>query len=72
MTNYLKGKSSNYDKSPSVEVRGFDDQFMSGWENICSVVKGSIAKKAQKRFILPLSVMWECMMMKLFQHLKNG
>ena len=39
MTNYLKGRKPNYDKTPSVEVKGFENNLVAGWENICAEIK---------------------------------
>ena len=39
MTNYLKGRRSNYDKTPSVEVKGFEDNLIAGWKNIWAEIK---------------------------------
>ncbi len=42
MKQYLQEKKSNYDKSPSVEVIGFEDHFTEGWSKICEVINDKI------------------------------
>lgn len=45
MTKYLKGRKSNFEKNPFVEVKGFEDHFFCGWNNICSKLKETIERK---------------------------
>lgn len=45
MTNYLKGRKPNYDKTPSVEVKGFENNLIAGWKNICAEIEKNIDTK---------------------------
>ncbi|PWE00607.1 class I mannose-6-phosphate isomerase [Marinilabilia rubra] len=50
MANYLKGRKPNFDKTPSVEVKGYEDELITGWENICK----QIAERAdgKEKFVI--------------------
>jgi len=42
MKSYLKGRKPNYDKVPFVEVKGFENDCVTGWEDICTRINDEI------------------------------
>ncbi|TLX78134.1 mannose-6-phosphate isomerase [Labilibacter sediminis] len=44
MKSYLKGRKPNYDKVPFVEVKGYENDCVTGWEGICTRINSEVSK----------------------------
>ena len=47
---------SNYDKTPYIQVSGYDDSCVAGWEAVCNKLRGAIKARCSNRTI----VVFEC------------
>lgn len=49
---YLNNKKSNYDKTPYIEVKGYNDQCWQGWKNILNAISDKLHTTKSEKSVL--------------------
>jgi mannose-6-phosphate isomerase class I len=73
-TNFLQGRSPNYDTAPFIAVKGHESSCQSGWAGICETIRQAVKTRAKTKTVIAVEcysgVLVEEVLAAIREHLK--